>query len=393
MQSRGILGLAREEGHAPIRIMLAIGTLGIGGSEKQLTELALRLPRERFDPVVVTVGDESSGRHRDRLLSAGIRVMALPTRSGHFVKRWVWLERQYVAAVRLTQPDVVYAWLDEAAVFLAPICRAWGIPCIVARRNVIGSTRERMYPALGWGIRRAEALATLVTANSEAVAANCVERGHDRSRVRVVPNGHEEVSPLPVPPAPPVDFGYVAGFRQEKGHHRLIDALELMPPGPWRVDLAGDGDLRSEIAERISRAGMQERVRLVGPMVDARQFWRDHHVSMLLSDSEGMPNALLEAAFAGRPSIATAVGGTPEVFGSGGILVSRENPLETVAAMQALLDDPGRRESMGQSAWRHASAAYTMRKMVDAHVSAIEETLTLSGQAATAARRARRAFT
>lgn len=370
---------------APIRIMLAIGTLETGGSEKQLTELALSLPRDRFDLVLVTAGARAASPHRDRLRAAGVPIITLHATSGHPLKRWAWLARQYAGAVRATRPDVVYAWLDETAAFVAPICRALGVPCLVARRNIIGSTLERRYPLIGAGLRRAEALANLVTANSAAVAAECAARGHDPDRVRVVPNGHEELPPLPIPASPPVVFGYVAQFRQEKGHHRLVDALELMPPGPWHVDLAGDGSLKPEIEARIFRVGMEARVRFVGRVTDIRPFWRDRHVSMLLSDSEGMPNALLEAAFAGRPSIATRTGGTPEVVGDGGVLVSLENPADTVAAMQAFINDPAHRESMGRIAWQHVAAQYSMRNMVDAHIAAIDEARQVARHAARSA--------
>lgn len=364
---------------APIRIMLAIGTLATGGSEKQLTELLLALPRDRFDPLLVTVSVPAESPHGERLRTAGIPVVTLPRTSGHPLKRWACLARQYAGALRATRPDVVYAWLDETAAVVAPICRVSGVPCLVARRNIIGSTLERRYPLIGAGLRRAEALATLVTANSAAVAAECVVRGHKAQRIRVVPNGHHESPPLAIPLAPPVVFGYVAQFRHEKGHHRLVDALELMPPGAWRVDLAGEGLLRSEIEARTSAAGMEGRVRFVGPVQDIRSFWRDRHVAMLLSDSEGMPNALLEAAFAGRPSIATRTGGTPEVVGNGGVLVSLEDPGETVSAMRALIADAARRERMGEAAWQHVAETYSIRQMVVAHVAAIDETRRIAG--------------
>jgi glycosyltransferase involved in cell wall biosynthesis len=358
--------------------MLAIGTLATGGSEKQLTELIVRLPRDRFDPVLLTSVADRAAEHEARVRAAGIPIMGIEPSHGHPLRRWIALGGQYARAVRAARPDVVYAWLDETAAFVAPICRSLGIPCLVARRNLIGSNLERRYPVAGAAVRRAERLATLVTANSSAVAAECVARGHDRARVRIVPNGHEDVPPLPAPAAERVIFGYVAQFRREKGHHRLIDALELMPRGPWRVDLAGEGPLLPEIERRIAEARLGDHVRLVGRIRDIRAFWRDRHVAMLLSDSEGMPNALLESAFAGRPAIGTRTGGTPEVVRDGGILVSLNDPATTVAAMQSLMYDAARRERMAIAAWRHVAAAYSMSAMVEGHVAAIDETRALA---------------
>ena len=147
-----------------------------------------------------------------------------------------------------------------------------------------------------------------------------------------------DLPPLPMPGPTPVAFGYVANFRPEKGHHRLIDALELLPAGGWRLDIAGDGVTRPEIQERVARAGMLERVTFRRDR-RRREFWRDRHVAMLLSGPRGCRTPCWRAAFAGRAMIATDTGGTPEVVGDGGILVPLDDPRATVAAMQELIGD------------------------------------------------------
>jgi glycosyltransferase involved in cell wall biosynthesis len=363
--------------------MAAIGSLGTGGSEKQLIELLTRIPRQRFDPVLVTLdGGEDSGQHRKQLQDASVPVISIPAPPRSSPASWLRLALRYLNVLGRLKPDLVYAWLDETAAYLAPICRAKGIPCLVARRNIIGSVTERRHAALGRGIRLAESSATLVTANSAAVAAACVRRGHDPGRIRLVCNGHEHVPILSSSSSAPTVFGYVAQFRPEKGHHRLIDALERMPPGPWRVDLAGDGALRSVIEARVIAARLDQRVKFVGEIADAREFWRERQVAILLSDSEGLPNALLEAAFAGRPVIATDTGGIPEVVGSaGGILVPLDAPEAVATAMCALLENPPRRSAMGRAIWDHVSASYSIEAMLAGHIQAIEEAYEPSTQA------------
>jgi L-malate glycosyltransferase len=367
--------MSRQSSATPrIRLLAAIGSLGTGGSEKQLVELLVRIPRERFDPHLLVLDERASANaHVERLRAAGIPVISIRGSGGAPPWRWLRLAPRYVRAIDRIQPDLVYAWLDETAAYLAPICRAKRIPCVVARRNLIGSMTERHHGGLGRVIRLAEARATLVTANSRAVAANSASRGHDPALIRLVPNGHAHLGPLPVAPSPPTVFGYVAQFRSEKGHHRLIDALALMAPGPWRVDLAGTGRLRPEIEERVKELGLEERVDFVGEIDDVRGFWCDRHVAILLSDSEGSPNALIEAAFAGRPAIATRTGGNPEVIGDGGVLVGLDEPDAVTAAMAALVADGDRREALGRAIWQHASEAFSIETMLAGHLDAIEE--------------------
>lgn len=366
---------SRPAAPAPrIRLLAAIGSLGTGGSEKQLVELLVRIPRERFEPHLLILDERgSSSAHLERLRAAGIPLISIPAAGGNPPWRWLRRAPRYVGALARIRPDLVYAWLDETAAYLAPICQASRIPCLVARRNVIGSTTERRHAGLGRAIRLAEARATLVTANSRAVADNSASRGHDPALIRLVPNGHAHLTPLPVAPAPPTIFGYVAQFRSEKGHHRLIDALALMPAGPWRIDLAGTGRLRPEIEARVKELRLGERVSLVGEIDDVRAFWHDRHVAILLSDSEGSPNALIEAAFAGRPAIATRTGGNPDVVGDGGVLVGLDEPGAVAAAMTELVADGDRREALGEAIWQHVSEAFSIEMMLAGHLDAIEE--------------------
>jgi glycosyltransferase involved in cell wall biosynthesis len=339
--------------------------------------LVTRLPRDLFRPVVLTFdgdGPAAPSGYRDRLRAAGIPVTAIGS-SGAFAPRSVELVRRALGAVNRLAPDVIYAWLDEAAALLAPIARLKRIPCLVARRNLIGSSTERNHPRLRPILARAETSALLVTANSSAVAANCAARGHRPDRIRTVRNGHEATDPLPPPPSAPVVFGYVAQLRSEKGHHRILQAVVTLPPGGWRVDLAGDGSMRDELEAKVAAQGLGDRIRFLGAVSDVRAFWRERHIAMLLSDSEGLPNALLEAAFAGRPAIATRSGGTPEVVGPGGILTPLHDPMAISRAMRSLIEDEPRREALGRAAFAHVSVNYTMDGMVSDHVRAIEETL------------------
>lgn len=363
-----------------IRLLVAIGSLGTGGSETQLTELVIGLPRERFETTVLTFDGSGSGlprRHRDRLESAGIPIIGIVPIAGAAVRRWARLGTEVMRALDRHRPDLVYAWLDETAAILAPLARAKRIPCLVARRNIIGSTRERHNPLLRPLLRRAETSALLVTANSHAVAMNCVERGHRPERVRRVRNGHLSLDPLPSPPTPPLVFGYVAQLRPEKGHRRLLDALSSLPGGSWRIDMAGDGALRAALESRVAADGLSDRVRFLGNVDDVRRFWGQCHVAMLLSDSEGLPNALLEAGFAGRPAIATDTGGVSEVVGPGGIVVPLDERGAITAAMAELIDNPSRREALGLAGWRHVTANFMMEAMVADHAAALEETLRL----------------
>jgi glycosyltransferase involved in cell wall biosynthesis len=247
------------------------------------------------------------------------------------------------------------------------------IPVVIARRSVCGSAAERQVH-FRIAIRWAERKAKLVTGNSNAVIKEAEARGVPPERLRLVRNGHPPVEPLPPRSATEVSLGYLANYRPEKGHARLLAALSLIRTDtPWRADLAGAGPDRAEVSAKIAARGLSDRVTAGGPIDDVLGFWADHDIAVLLSEDEGSPNALIEAAMLGRPLVGTDAGGTTEVIGEeGGMLVSHD-PQEIAETLGRLIDNASLRAEFGAGARRRAQRMHDLDSFADSHLAAIEE--------------------
>lgn len=100
-----------------------------------------------------------------------------------------------------------------------------------------------------------------------------------------------------------------------KGHVHLLRAARsiLRQQRRARFVIAGDGPLRDELAAEARRLGIERECLLVGPRADVLDLVAALDVFVLPSLDEGVPMALLEAMALGRPVVAAAVGGVPEV--------------------------------------------------------------------------------
>jgi glycosyltransferase involved in cell wall biosynthesis len=359
------------------RVLFAIGSLTAGGSENQLTEFLARAHPDHLHAILVTWrAPEPELANEQRLMRVGVERhylgFARMPRGLRMAVTWC----KSAVLVRRLRPDLVYCWLERSSLFFCPAARAQGIPVVVARRNVSGARMERLAP-VSWVIRRVERMATLVTGNSQAVVATAIERGILPGRLRMVPNGHPSMPALAAPESAPVALGCVARFRPEKGHLRLVNVLSRIDPKlSWRIDLAGDGPLLETVRREAQLRGLADRVRFVGAIADVRAFWRDHHIAILMSDAEGSPNALIEAAMAGRPIIGTDVAGIREVVApAGGVLVPLDDPDASAAAVQRLIETPALRDQLGAGAYAQASERYSMERFVDGHLAVIHEAL------------------
>ena len=154
----------------------------------------------------------------------------------------------------------------------------------------------------------------------------------------------------------------------QKGLPLLIEAAALLRTRgrDFRLDIAGDGELREALAERIAEAALTEHVLLLGPLDGAgvRRLIEEARVFVLPSFAEGLPVVIMESLALGRPVIASAIAGTPELVDSAcGWLVPAGSAEAVADAMEAAIDASDEliaamgREGRRRVAERHDAAA------------------------------------
>jgi glycosyltransferase involved in cell wall biosynthesis len=130
--------------------------------------------------------------------------------------------------------------------------------------------------------------------------------------------------------------------------------------------LAGEGPLRDSLEARVTALGLGGSVRFLGPRSDVPDLMVAADVFALSSVREGLSVTLLEAMRAGRPCVATRVGGNGEAIEDGvtGSLVPSGDPDALAAAFDHLLGDPVLRASMGRAARDRWERDFTAERMV-----------------------------
>lgn len=356
-----------------MKVLAVTDLLGRGGAEQQLltilpalqdlgcqAELAVMRPPYDLQP---------------ELEAAGIPVHHLP--AGH---KWNLPCRARVlarlAAARKT--DVLHAHLYFPAVTLAT-CRLLRMhpgPAFVTFHNLAYGGANRAGPGM-WAKRRiASTLYRKGLDQTLAVSRAVAEHYHQALGIRMPVVLHNALTLPPLPAQPPhrevLRLVVPGRLVREKGHEVLIQALTRVKT-PVEVVFAGGGPLQEHLSRRAPT------IRITGTLTHDQMMTQIAEADLVVLPSrfEGFGLTALEAMALARPVIATRIGGLPEVLGQAGVLIPGGDPVALADAIDALLQDPERRISLGQAGRQRAqdqfSAPVIAARLMSMYRSAIEE--------------------
>jgi glycosyltransferase involved in cell wall biosynthesis len=362
-------------------VLLVIDELDIGGTEQQILELVRLLPRTRYAPLVCCF---RPGRKAAEIERLGVRVVPLAKRR----RVDATLVRSLVRLMRDERIDVVQTFLIGANLWGRLAALVARVPVVIASERNVDVWEE---PAKRWLGRLLARATDRLVANAEAVRDYLVGRGADPARVVTIRNGVDPdrfEGPLDVVGlrrglglAPDdVVAAVVARLEPQKGHATVLDAAaRLRGTFPrLRYLFVGGGSAAAAVEAEAARRGVADRVVFTGFRTDSADLLRAADLSILVSTKEGLSNTLLESLAAGRPVVASRVGGNAEVVSPEvGILVPPRDPEALAGALAGLVGDRPRAARMGAAGRERVRREFSVARLAGETAALYEE---LSGR-------------
>ena len=369
-----------------MKILYVITKSNWGGAQRQVFDLAIGLPKDKFEAIVALGG---KGLLKEKLEAAGIRTISIGT-----LERDIKIFSDLISffkifqIIRKEKPAIIHAHSPKAgglalfSVFLLNLFSklhptSYPLRAIYTShgwtfRENRGAVWKLLVRLASWFIVALSDKTIVVSEDDKREAADflgvkekiiCIQNGigainfleKTEARKKILPN--QELSDT-------FWFGIIAELHKNKGLNFALEAIDRELPAI--LVIIGEGEERKNLEQLIAKRELQGKVFLAGQIDNASSLLKAFDVFILPSIKEGMPYSVLEAGAAGRPIIASAVGGLPEIVTDmeSGILVQAGRPAEIKKAMEFLMNNPERRAVFGAALEKTVNEKFGLSKML-----------------------------
>ena len=354
-----------------MRVLHVIARLNVGGTARYITRLAEELPRHKIETFVAT-GFVQGSEQEDPSVKK-LKVIRIPSLGrqinpikDHFAFK------QLLEIIKEIKPDILHTHTFKAGyigrIKTKEINKAAGKqvkfvhtfhghlfddPEFSGLKSLIITSFERRFAM------RTDAIVTV----GAQVAQELLEReiGQPEQFTNIPPG----VEPLKIPKSKPrtkITIGWIARVTGVKNPLRALEIAKLFPDAQFLI--AGGGDMLDQVKVQAPR-----NTKVIG-WTDASKLFAASDIILSTSENEGMPIALIEAQLASKPVVATNVGGVSEVVLNNKTgFVTRKKTEDLAKALEKLINSKTLRTAQGEAAKAHAAKAFSVEKMIQAHVS------------------------
>ncbi len=310
-------------------------------------------------------------------------------RSGTWQALRQWLRHRSVSLLELAQAALVCRWAEKHDIrhlhvhfgtqeaTVAMLARLMGGPTYSLTLHAFDIFRDNVDRALlAEKINHSAFTVTVCESNRRFLTQQVP--GVEAAKVRVNYNGLDltHFEPAPLEQRDPTLIFAVGRLIEKKGFVHLVRAAaELIRQGvDLRCEIAGDGPLRSQLKAEIRTLGVQDRVRLLGPLPQQQVREKLRQARVLVApcvpaadgNIDATPTVLLEALACACPAISTRLSGIPEIIedGTSGLLVEPGDEAALAAAIRRVLTDDALARSLAEAGRARACERFDIRHNV-----------------------------
>jgi len=370
-----------------IKILYIITSSGIGGAERILYYTATGLDYNKYDISICSL--KKKGEIAGDLEKQGIEVCCLHLGGRERFLGWlssiITLIQLFPYLIRI-RPTLVHSFLFRANILARIAGYLTGVPIVISSVRVMGGEKKYFHYI--------EMITSFMVDHyvvvSESVKRYIIDKSKiSDEKISVIYNGvniksqddsHKQNVRMPFKIEDEDRILMTVGrLHEQKGHYYLVKAISKVQKEFPKVKLLviGEGEEENNLKKLVKSLDLTNEVIFIGLSSYIEEILPMAELFLLPSLWEGLPNVLLEAMAAGKPVIATEVGGVPElvIHGETGMLVPHKDSDALACAIADLLKNRLKARRMGEAGRIRAEEHFSIQKMIEKTESLYQELL------------------
>lgn len=354
----------------PYRILYIAQTLGFGGAEKVILDLATHINKKRFEPVVFS---HVRGLMEENFLKAGIDLEIIEkTRPLDFL-----FLIKMCRTIKQKKIDLIHSHGVTATVYGGIAAKFFRIPLMI---TVHGRSTYSVRVGVK-GLQFAQKFgANIVTVSNQLKYELTRDIGLNEEKITTIYNGidadkllkSDEQLTCAIKKELSIDsypvVGSVGSLREVKGHRYLIQALpRILKKYPnIKLIFVGDGELKDDLMNISEKLNVSKNILFLGHRRDVPQLMSVFDLVVQPSLTEGISIVILEAMASSKAIIATDVGGNSTLVenNNSGILIPPRDSEKLADAIINLLGDGKKRMLLGETAFKRVKERFSIYQTV-----------------------------
>lgn len=380
-----------KEKHNKTKVLYIITKSNWGGAQRYVFDLANSITKDGYEAVVALGGN---GTLKNKLEDAEIKTISIQNlnRDINIFSEWKVLF-DLLKIFKIERPNVVH--LNSSKI--------GGLGALAAR---FARVKRIIFTAHGWAYKEDRGFIskkiifllswlTVIFSNKTIVISKSdfqdAPKLFTRKKIIMIHNGISEINfkdkisarneikkyiNTYISPKT-LWIGTISELHKNKGLPFVIRAMHnLIRKGyDTAFFVIGEGEEWPRLNQFIKKLALENNVFLLGHIDNAPELLRAFDIFTLTSLKEGLPYVLLEAGLAGLPSVATNVGGAPDIIENmkSGILVHSKNALEIERAVSFMIDFKKKKTEFGETLKKKGERDFTLEQMVAETVAIYEK--------------------
>ncbi len=361
-----------------INILYIIWSLDVGGAERIVVSLAKYINKDKYNPIVCCLNYK--GKLAEELEGMSIKVIALDKKPNIDLS----IIPKLIRVIKEHRIHIVHTHLWTADFWGRIAAKFAGVPVIISTAHNVDCWKPKMFLFMDRFLAK---FSDKIIAVSNSVKEFYVSQVISDNKIEVIYNGidvKQGLSPqgtVPVLQCPSAKIREEFGIRQgetvlaiigrlvpQKGHIYFLEMMQILRNKYPNIRglIIGEGQLKEKLISKAKELHLEKNVIFTGLRKDIPDLLNVIDIMVSSSTYEGLPMILLEAMAAGKPIVATRVGGNPEIIDEGktGFLVPAKDPQALADRVSSLLDDSECARRIGESAQEKVQSLYSIEKML-----------------------------